>query len=168
MKSKTSVIATAIAVSGMTLTLNAIGATDSHLPAAQKAGEVTYIMGGIGQTEADAIKHAAKYYPLELEFLLKAKPKAEYLSNVQVRIKDAHDKMVLNVNADGPYSAGQNARRQIYDQRRAQRQGRASPDRNLRHGSSARCVRVAVVTANGFRMHCRRRPSLRASRVATA
>ncbi len=103
MKSKTSVIATAIAVSGMTLTLNAIGGTDSHLPAAQKAGEVTYIMGGIGQTEADAIKHAAKYYPLELEFLLKAKPKAEYLSNVQVRIKDAHDKMVLNVNADGPY-----------------------------------------------------------------
>jgi len=103
MKSKTSVIATAIAVSGMTLTLNAIGGTDSHLPAAQKAGEVTYIIGGIGQTEADAIKHAAKYYPLELEFLLKAKPKAEYLSNVQVRIKDAHDKMVLNVNADGPY-----------------------------------------------------------------
>ena len=103
MKSKTSVIATAIAVSGMTLTLNAIGGTDSHLPAAQKAGEVTYIMGGIGQTEADAIKHVAKYYPLELEFLLKAKPKAEYLSNVQVRIKDAHDKMVLNVNADGPY-----------------------------------------------------------------
>ena len=103
MKSKTFVIATAIAVSGMTLTLNAIGGTDSHLPAAQKAGEVTYIIGGIGQTEADAIKHAAKYYPLELEFLLKAKPKAEYLSNVQVRIKDAHDKMVLNVNADGPY-----------------------------------------------------------------
>jgi len=103
MKSKTFVIATAIAVSGMTLTLNAIGGTDSHLPAAQKAGEVTYIMGGIGQTEADAIKHAAKYYSLELEFLLKAKPKAEYLSNVQVRIKDAHDKMVLNVNADGPY-----------------------------------------------------------------
>jgi len=103
MKSKTSVIATAIAVSGMTLTLNAIGGTDSHLPAAQKAGEVTYIIGGIGQTEADAIKHAAKYYPLELEFLLKAKPKAEYLSNVQVRIKDAHDRMVLNVNADGPY-----------------------------------------------------------------
>ncbi len=103
MKSKTFVIATAIAVSGMTLTLNAIGGTDSHLPAAQKAGEVTYIMGGIGQTEADAIKHAAKYYPLELEFLLKAKPKAEYLSNVQVRIKDAHDRMVLNVNADGPY-----------------------------------------------------------------
>ena len=103
MKSKMSVIATAIAVSGMTLTLNAIGATESHLPAKQKMGEVTYIMGGVGQTEADAIQHVAKYYPLELEFLLNAKPKAEYVSDVQVRIKDAHDKMVLNVNADGPF-----------------------------------------------------------------
>ena len=103
MKSKTSVIATAIAVSGMTLALNAIGATDSHLPAKQRMGEVTYIMGGVGQTEADAIKHVAKYYPLELEFLQKAKPKDEYVSGVQVRIKDAHDKMVLNVTADGPF-----------------------------------------------------------------
>jgi hypothetical protein len=103
MKSRTSVIATVIAVSGMTLTLNAIGATESHLPAKQKMGEVTYIMGGVGQTEAAAIKHVAKYYPLELEFVLKAKPKDEYLSDVQVRIKDAHDKMVLNVNSNGPF-----------------------------------------------------------------
>lgn len=103
MKSRTSVIATAVAVSGMTLALNAIGAPASHVPAAHKLGNVTYITGGVGQTEADAIKHAAKYYPLELEFLLKAKPKDEYLSAVKVRIKDAHDKMVLNATADGPF-----------------------------------------------------------------
>ena len=103
MKSKTSVITTVIAVSGLTLTLNATGATESQLPAKQKMGEVTYIMGGVGQTEAAAIEHVAKYYPLELEFLQKAKSKNEYLSDVQVRIKDAHDKMVLNVNADGPF-----------------------------------------------------------------
>ena len=103
MKTRTSLIATAIAVSGLTLTLNAIGATESHLPAAQKAGEVTYIMGGVGQTEANAIKHVAKYYPLELEFLQKAKPKDEYVADVQVRIKDAHNKMVLNVTANGPF-----------------------------------------------------------------
>ena len=103
MNSKTYVIATAIAVSGLTLTLNATGATESQLPAKQKMGEVTYIMGGVGQTEAAAIEHVAKYYPLELEFLQKAKSKNEYLSDVQVRIKDAHDKMVLNVTANGPF-----------------------------------------------------------------
>ncbi len=103
MKSRASVIATAIAVSSLTLTLNAIGAPASHVPATHIQGDVTYITGGVGQTEADAIKHVAKYYPLELEFLLKAKPKDEYLSDVRVRIKDVHDKMVLNVTADGPF-----------------------------------------------------------------
>jgi len=103
MKTRSSLIATAIAVSGLTLTLNAIGAPASHAPATHKQGEVTYITGGVGQTEADAIKHVAKYYPLELEFLLKAKPKDEYLSDVKVRIKDAHDRMVLNLTADGPF-----------------------------------------------------------------
>ncbi len=103
MKTKASIITTAIAVSGLTLTLNAIGAPASHMPATHNQGDVTYITGGVGQTEADAIKHVAKYYPLEVEFLLKAKPKDEYLSDVQVRIKDAHDKMVLNVTADGPF-----------------------------------------------------------------
>jgi hypothetical protein len=103
MKTRASVIATAIAVSGLALTLNANGAPASAVPATQKQGEVTYVMGGVGQAEADAIKHVARYYPLELEFLLKAKPKDEYLSDVKVRIKDSHDRMVLNVTADGPF-----------------------------------------------------------------
>ena len=103
MKSRASVIATAIAVSGLTLALNAAGAPATHMPATHKQGEVTYITGGVGQTEAEAIKHIARYYPLELEFLLKAEPKDEYLADVKVRIKDARDKMVLNVTADGPF-----------------------------------------------------------------
>lgn len=103
MKTRAPVIAAAIAVSGLTLALNAMGAPAGRVPATHKQGEVTYISGGVGQAEADAIKHVAKYYPLELEFLLKAKPKDEYLSDVKVRVKDAHDKMVLDVKADGPF-----------------------------------------------------------------
>ena len=103
MKTRAPVIATAIAVSGLTLALNAIGAPAGRVPATHKQGEVTYISGGVGQAEADAIKHVAKYYPLELEFLLKAKPKDEYLTDVKVRVKDAHDKMVLDVKTDGPF-----------------------------------------------------------------
>ncbi|MGH8550518.1 MAG: carboxypeptidase-like regulatory domain-containing protein [Methylococcales bacterium] len=103
MKSRAPVIAAAIAASGLTLALNAIGAPDRYLPETHKQGEVTYIAGGIGQAEADAIKHAAKFYPLELEFLLKAKPKDEYLADVNVRIKDTHDNIVLNVTSDGPF-----------------------------------------------------------------
>ncbi len=103
MKSKTFMIAAVIAVSGLTLTVNAFGAPAGYLPATHRQGEVTYLSGGIGLNESDAIKHAAKAYPLELEFVLKAKPKDEYLADVKVQIKDAHDKTMLNATADGPF-----------------------------------------------------------------
>lgn len=49
---------------------------------------------------ANAFKHVASYYPLELEFLLKAKPKDEWLSVVTGRIKDVHDKKALDPAID--------------------------------------------------------------------
>jgi len=103
MKFKTSMIATAIAVSGLALSLNAFAASASHLPPMHKQGEVSYLSGGIGLSESDAIRHVAKAYPLELEFVLKAKPKAEYLADVKVQIKNAHDKTVLKTTAGGPF-----------------------------------------------------------------
>ncbi len=102
MKTRTSILSTAI---GLALSLQA-GAAPSpaeHLPAVQTQGSVKYLSGGIGETETAAIKHIAKYYPLELEFVLKAKPKDEYTAGVNVRIKDAHHKMVLNATSDGPF-----------------------------------------------------------------
>lgn len=103
MKFRKSMIATAIAVSGLTLTLNAFAAQTSYLPPTHRQGEVSYLSGGIGLSESDAIKHVAKTYPLELEFVLKAKPKAEYVANVKVQIKDARDKTVLKATAGGPF-----------------------------------------------------------------
>ena len=105
MKTRASMFATSIVVSGLALSLSAAAAPQlaEHLPAAQTQGEVTYISGGIGQTEADAIKHVARYYPLELEFLLKAKSKDEHVAKVRVRIKDEHHKMVLSATSEGPF-----------------------------------------------------------------
>ena len=105
MKTRKLRIAAGMAASCLALAMPAVAApaADSHLPPAHEIGQVTYLSGGIGQTEAEAIKHVAKYYPLELEFLRKAKPKDEYLSQVKVRIKDMHDKMVLDVTSDGPF-----------------------------------------------------------------
>jgi hypothetical protein len=103
MKPRRSVITAAIAASSLTLALNAIGAPAGGVPAAQMQGEVTYLSGGIGLTEANAIKHVAKNYPLELVFVAKAKPKDEYLADIKVQIKDAHDKMVLSTTSEGPF-----------------------------------------------------------------
>jgi hypothetical protein len=107
MKAKASIIAMTIAASGLAFAVNAAGAPLSALPATQKQGEISYLSGGIGQTEANAIKRVAKRYPLELEFVRKAKPKDEYLADVKVNIKDAHDKVVLDTTADGPFLLAQ-------------------------------------------------------------
>ncbi len=107
MKAKASLIAVTIAASGLIFAVNAAGAPLSALPTTQKQGDISYLSGGIGLTEANAIKHVAKRYPLELEFVLKAKPKDEYLADVKVNIKDAHDKVVLDTTADGPFLLAQ-------------------------------------------------------------
>lgn len=107
MKTNASLIAMTIAASGLAFSVNAAAAPLSALPATQKQGDISYLSGGIGQTEANAIKHVAKRYPLELEFVLKAKPKDEYLADVKVNIKDAHDKVVLDTTADGPFLLAQ-------------------------------------------------------------
>jgi hypothetical protein len=103
MKTGKSIILAAVAVPGLVLSLNAIGKSEGQLPPAHEQGTVTYISGGVGDDQAKAMNHVAKYYPLELEFLHKAKPKDEYLADVKVRIKDMHQKMVLNVTSEGPF-----------------------------------------------------------------
>ena len=73
------------------------------LPAMHEQGSISYLSGGIGQNEADAIKHVATQYPLEVEFLLRAKPRDEYLANVKVVVTDMHDKKVLDMTSNGPF-----------------------------------------------------------------
>ena len=103
LKTRTLITATAIAVSSLVLSPATVGAPSDELPAPHKQGDVAFISGGLGQEEAIAIRHAAPYYSLALEFLLKAKPKDEYLSDVRVQIRDANDKLVLNATSNGPF-----------------------------------------------------------------
>lgn len=74
----------------------------SNLPAEQKQGDVTYLMGGIGKEEAAAMRKDESRFPLTLEFLKQGKPHAEYLSGVNVTIQDHEGKTMLNTVADGP------------------------------------------------------------------
>lgn len=103
--SAVSVVTAAIAAASLALSLDAAAAwqAESGAPTAHTQGDVTYLSGGVGRTEASAIKHLARLYPLELEFLHKARPRDEYLANVKVRIEGEHAKRVLDVTSDGPF-----------------------------------------------------------------
>jgi hypothetical protein len=75
----------------------------SDLPAEKTQGDIAYLSGGVGKQEAKAFEHAQSRYPLSLEFVQHAKPHDEFLSNVDVSIKDKTGKSVLHAMADGPF-----------------------------------------------------------------
>jgi hypothetical protein len=66
-------------------------------------GEVSYVSGGIGESELEMMQGRAKDYSLEFVFVQKLKQKEEYLADVNVKIQDAHHNVVLETVTEGPY-----------------------------------------------------------------
>jgi hypothetical protein len=65
----------------------------------QTAGGISYVCGGVGQGEQQAIKAQAGKYDLMLTF---AVTHGAYLADVDVEIKDAKGGVVLSAKCDGP------------------------------------------------------------------
>jgi len=89
-----------LAGAGLALALPLYAATTSPLPQTHRQGDVTYVAGGVGQGEAQAMKQAAVRYPLDLLFT--AGKRGEYLADVHVAVKNQAGHTVLDVVADGP------------------------------------------------------------------
>jgi len=88
---------------GLGLSLPAF-ASRAELPMTKHEGKVTYLSGGIGADEAQAMRSAAPQYPLEVEFIKKeASGPAAYLADDHVTIRDHAGKTVLNTTSGGPY-----------------------------------------------------------------
>ena len=96
-------ILTSIAAATLATGMTAYCAGADLMPPEQKQGEVAYLTGGIGEDEARVIEGRAKDYPLTLEFLVKARPRAEFTADVKVMIKDHAGKVVLDTVAQGPF-----------------------------------------------------------------
>lgn len=69
----------------------------------QQAGNITYVTGGIGDSEAETMRGIAKDYPLEIAFIQKLKEYEEFIASVKVQIQDSHKNVLLDVVTDGPY-----------------------------------------------------------------
>ena len=61
---------------------------------------ISYISGGIGQDEANAIRGQFGRYNLHLTFAARG---GAFLADVQVSISDAAGKTLVQATADGPY-----------------------------------------------------------------
>jgi len=69
------------------------------MPQPQTQGNVTWLCGGIGQSEASFMKQQARDYDLQLTF---ASQTGAYLADVHVDIRDAQGQTVLQAMCDGP------------------------------------------------------------------
>src|ERR1700716_1468140 len=77
-------------------------ADEGTLPPERSQGSVTYMSGGIGKDESDAMKQAASRYSLSTEMSSPAAPRAEYVSDVKIDIRDQRGTTVLSTTSDGP------------------------------------------------------------------
>jgi len=97
----TSLFATNVAFAASNM--NATPDDMNALPPAKTAGPITYITGGVGLVQSQAFEKAARNYPLELEFVVKAKPRDQFNADVNVNILDAHGKSMLKTVSNGPF-----------------------------------------------------------------
>lgn len=83
---------------------NVLAADEMALPAVQRAGDVTWISGGVGQDESDAMKAQAGKYSLSVLFAAHMSGKRDvYTSPAKVTITRSDNTPVLDIKPDGPY-----------------------------------------------------------------
>lgn len=85
---------------GLALPAAAAMMTQSALPQPKTENGITYISGGVGKTEAAAMKSEARHYPLAMVF--SADKDNEYLAAVHVTIENKAGKKLLSTVSDGP------------------------------------------------------------------
>ena len=73
------------------------------LPAVQKSGAVEYLSGGIGKDESTAFEAESRAWPLAIQFAVTGGQRAQFASDVQVTVRDAAGRTVLETASNGPF-----------------------------------------------------------------
>jgi hypothetical protein len=84
----------------------AVAAVSSSLPQEVVQGSASYVSGGVGKDESDAMKQAEKRYPLALEFSQHGASKGDkgdFVADVKLTIEDRNGNTVLNATSTGPF-----------------------------------------------------------------
>ena len=81
-----------------------VAQAQTPLPAVQKVGDVEVLTGGIGKDESTAFEAESRNWPLALEFAVgSGGQRAQFASDVQVTLRDAASRNVLQTTAAGPF-----------------------------------------------------------------
>jgi hypothetical protein len=83
--------------------LAAAGAHADALPPVQHSGNISYLSGGVGEEEIQAIKAAAAQYTLQMTFFSRIDGRDSYNAPDEVTILKADGAPVLDLKPDGPF-----------------------------------------------------------------
>ena len=86
--------------------LSLLSACYAQLPKVQTQGNITYISGGIGEDEAEAMKAESKSWPLSIEFSEHLVSQDLWVAQVYLRILDSKGKTLFDTTVDGPIFLG--------------------------------------------------------------
>ena len=82
----------------------ASAAGDTSLPQEAVQGSISYLSGGVGKDEADAMKRAASRYSLALEFSQRGQgAQGDFVADVNLTIEDKAGNTVLQTQSAGPF-----------------------------------------------------------------
>lgn len=75
----------------------------AQIPDTQYSQGISYISGGVGEEESQAIVAEAKQWPLLLELSQLEGGRGVWIFGAKVKILNAQSKMIFDAQADGPY-----------------------------------------------------------------
>ena len=77
--------------------------TFGQVPNTQYSEGISYISGGVGEEESQAILAEAKQWPLFLELSQLENGRGVWIFGARIKILDAKNRVIFDAQADGPY-----------------------------------------------------------------
>lgn len=78
-------------------------AASPDLPPLQKEGPVSFVSGGVGESQEQAFKREMSRFPLVLEIVRHMNDKDHYTADSRVTVRDSQGGTVLQTVATGPF-----------------------------------------------------------------
>lgn len=75
----------------------------AQLPGTQYSQGISYISGGVGEEESQAILSEAKQWPLLLELSQLENGRGVWIFGAKIKILNAKNQVIFDAQADGPY-----------------------------------------------------------------
>ena len=76
----------------------------AQIPEVQYSGDLSFIAGGIGSDESEAIQADAKKWPLMLQFSqIDSKGWGSWISGARVQVSDKQNQQIFDFVCDGPF-----------------------------------------------------------------